>query len=163
MKRTGYPMNHEWHVCCNAANPIGDKETPRFMYDGKTMADEVPRMVMLFKQEREKSLPATHVQCHSCDPAGQPISENHLSCCLGVKCLECPALLALDKMQRVTPEQIDEAKAWTCAAHVVSSGGDTMGEGYLLHVGDRVYWERVYDNLAADDEPTRADQGGEAG
>ena len=34
------------------------------MYDAKTMADEVPRMVMLFQAERDlKSLPQTHQQC----------------------------------------------------------------------------------------------------
>jgi hypothetical protein len=157
MKRTEYPMNHEWHSVCNVANPVftTGENNLRYMYEGMRMADEVPRMAMLFKAEREKSLPNTHVQCHSCGPTGEPIPDNHLTCCKGVKCSECPALLAIEKMQRVTPEQIDQAKAWTCAAHIVSTGGDVMGEGYLLHVGDRMYWDRVHANLA-DQEPVDA-------
>jgi hypothetical protein len=73
--------------------------------------------------------------------------ENHLSCCLGVKCRECPELQALDAIEG-TPEQIDEAKAWTCVAHIAFSGGDVMREGYLLTVDDRMYWSRLYENLS---------------
>lgn len=44
------------------------------------------------------------------------------------------------------------AKAWTCAAHIVSSGGDVLREGYLLTVDDRMYWDKVYENLAGQQE-----------
>lgn len=155
MERTKYPLNHEWHVAVNrhgddwrkAGNEWG---AMRFMYEAKKMADEVPRMVMLFKAEREKTLPQTHKQCSMQDAV--PVKDNHLSCCLGVKARECPHLLALEKIERVTPDDVDEAKAWTCAAHIVSRGGDTMGEGYMLRVDDRMFWDNVYSSLAQTDE-----------
>lgn len=109
------------------------------------MADEVPRMAYVLRLERTGALPQRHQQCsHS------PVEkiENTLTCCLGVKCRECPYLLALEKAERMTPEQIDVAKAWTCAAHIVSKGGDVAREGYILTTGDRIYWDRVYESLS---------------
>ena len=155
MERTKYPLNHEWHVAVNrhsedwrkAGNEWG---AMRFMYEAKKMADEVPRMVMLFKAEREKTLPQTHKQCSMQDAV--PVKDNHLSCCLGMKARECPHLLALEKIERSTPDDVDEAKAWTCAAHIVSQGGDRMGEGYMLRVDDRMFWDNVYSSLAQPDE-----------
>jgi hypothetical protein len=47
---------------------------------------------------------------------------------------------------------VDTAKAWTCAAHIVSTGGDTMNEGFLLRVDDRMFWDNVYSSLAQTDE-----------
>jgi hypothetical protein len=142
-------MSHEWHVAVNRhqdALRADGKTWERFMYEAKTMADEIPRMVMLFKQEREKALPQTHQQCSMQSPV--PVKDNHLSCCIGVKARECPHLLALEKMERSTPEDIDTAKAWTCAAHIVSQGGDVMNEGYMLRVDDRMYWDSVYASLS---------------
>lgn len=55
-------------------------------------------------------------------------------------------------IERATPEDVDEAKAWTCAAHIVSQGGDRMGEGYMLRVDDRMFWDNVYSSLAQTDE-----------
>ena len=109
------------------------------MYEAKTMADEVPRLVLLFKREREGRNPSVHQQCSRSQPV--PVVDNHLSCCLGVKCRECPELLAIEKMEKSTPEEIDTAKAWTCAAHIVSEGGDPAGERYLMTVDDRMFWE----------------------
>jgi hypothetical protein len=149
MNRLEYPFDHEWHVSINkAADVLRDKgeKHPHYMYEAKTMADEVPRMIMIFKDEREKKLPQKHQQCSKQEL--EEIKNNHLSCCLGVKCSECPSLLALESIERVKPEDIDTAKAWTCAAHIVSRGGDTMGEGYLMTVGDRMYWDNVYSSLA---------------
>lgn len=155
MEQTKYPLNHEWHVAVNRHSDEwrkADKEwgEMRFMYEAKRMADEVPRMVMLFRQERENALPQTHQQCSMQAPV--PVKDNHLSCCLGVKARECPHLLALEKIERATPEDVDEAKAWTCAAHIVSQGGDRMGEGYMLRVDDRMFWDNVYSSLAQTDE-----------
>ncbi len=155
MEQTKYPLNHEWHVAVNRHSDEwrkADKEwgEMRFMYEAKIMADEVPRMVMLFRQERENALPQTHQQCSMQAPV--PVKDNHLSCCLGVKARECPHLLALEKIERATPEDVDEAKAWTCAAHIVSQGGDRMGEGYMLRVDDRMFWDNVYSSLAQTDE-----------
>jgi hypothetical protein len=154
VERPGYPFNHEWHVCINrfhdATKAIGTDRWRKWMYEAKAMADEVPRLAMLFHAEREGKLPQIHQQCSHSAP--EPIPQNELTCCLGVKCKACPELLALDSMQRVTPEQIDQAKAWTCAAHIVSQGGDPANEGYVLTTGDTMYWSRVYANLAASDE-----------
>jgi len=157
MNRLKYPLEHEWHVSVNRDQETQRKagkewSEARFMYDAKQMADEVPRMVMLFKQERDGALPQQHKQCSMQDPV--PVKDNHLSCCLGVKARECPHLLALEKIERCTPDDVDTAKAWTCAAHIVSQGGDTMNEGYMLRVDDRMFWDNVYANLShAGDAP----------
>lgn len=95
--------------------------------------------------EREGILPQEHQQCSRQDP--EPIT-NRLTCCLGVVCAECPYLLALERAEGVPPEKIDEMKAWTCAAHILMSGGDRAGEGYILTTSDRMYWDRVYASLA---------------
>lgn len=155
MERTKYPLSHEWHVAVNrhqdAQRAAGkDWSEARFMYEGKTMADEVPRMVMLFKAEREQALPQTHQQCSMQKPV--PVKDNHLSCCLGVKTRECPHLLALEKIERCTPDDVDAAKAWTCAAHIVSQGGDPANEGYLLRVDDRIFWDNVHASLMQEHE-----------
>ena len=155
MERLKYPLSHEWHVAVNRHSDerraAGNEWLKtRFMYDAKTMAGEVPRMVMLFKAEREKALPQTHQQCSM--QAQVPVKDNHLSCRLGVKARECPHLVALEKIERCTPDDIDAAKAWTCAAHIVSQGGDHMNEGYMLTVSDRMFWDNVYDSLAQSDE-----------
>ena len=151
MERLKYPLSHEWHAAVNRHSDerraAGNEwRKTRFMYNAKAMADEVPRMVMLFRQERENALPQTHQQCSQQAPV--PVNDNHLSCCLGVKARECPHLLALEKIERCTPADVDTAKAWTCAAHIVSTGGDTMKEGFLLRVDDRMFWDNVYANLA---------------
>ena len=155
MERLQYPLSHEWHVAVNRHSDEwrkADKEwgEMRFMYEAKSMADEVPRMVMLFRQERENALPQTHQQCSMQAPV--PVKDNHLTCCKGVKTRECTHLLALEKIARCTPADVDTAKAWTCAAHIVSTGGDVMNEGFLLRVDDRMYWDNVYSSLSQAEE-----------
>lgn len=149
---------HEWHVQINRhqdADPLG--EWKPWMYMAKDLADEVPRMALLHGMERRGELAKTHVQCHNaaCDNTPQAVPDNHLKCALGVECRKCPHLLALNTLP---PEQADTAKAWTCAAHILAETkgqGDGSGEGWLVTVDDRMYWERVYQNLAAaDEEPT---------
>ena len=157
MERLQQHLLHEWHAAVNrhsdawrkADKPWGEM---RFMYDARHMADEVPRMVMLFRQERESALPTTHQQCSMQAPV--PVADNHLTCCRGVKTRECPHLQALEKIERCTPQDVDTAKAWTCAAHIISNGGDIMNEGFLLRVNDRMFWDNVHANLA---------QGGQVG
>ena len=151
MKRLKYPLNHEWHVSINKhVNSPEMHKGNEFMYEAKNMADEVPRMIMLFKDERLGKLAKKHKQCSKQEP--EEIKENHLSCCKGVKCSECPQLLALESIERVEPEDIDTAKAWTCAAHIVSTGGDMAKEGYLMTVSDKMYWANVYESLAQSHE-----------
>lgn len=155
MQRTKYPLSHEWHVAVNRHSDEQRKAgkewgEARFMYEAMHLADEVPRMVMLFKQEREGTLPKMHKQCSMQDAV--PVKDNHLSCCLGMKARECPHLLALEKIERCDPDDVDTAKAWTCAAHIVSQGGDHANEGYMLRVDDRMYWDNVYASLSQSDE-----------
>lgn len=144
---------HEWHVAINRFSDFGrkrERDFPHFMYEAKRAASEVPRLIRLHREEREGKLPKVHQQC-SRSPVEQ-ISDNYLECCLGVKCKECPHLQALEKAE-LLPEQIDIAKAWTCVGHILETRGRNFvdtSEGYLLTVGDRMFWQRVYESLASD-------------
>ena len=141
MKKVKYPLEHEWHVAINQYHQKRENgaEYERWMYEAKKMSTEVTRLAQLFGKERRGEL------------AKVPIKNNHLKCCLGVECQKCPELLALDQIIRCTPEDVDVAKAWTCAVHIIVSGGDRANEGYVLTVGDRMFWDRVYKNLATHD------------
>lgn len=146
--RLDHRFSHEWHVAINKHHePFGKVEHQSWMYEAKDMADEVPRMIMLFAQERKAVLSTLHQQC-SRSPV-VPIEDNHLNCCLGVECRKCEFLLSIEKA-KLSPEQIDTAKAWTCAAHIIRSGGDVAREGFLLTAGDRMFWDNVYSSLASD-------------
>lgn len=156
MERLDSTLSHEWHVAINKYNDgkFGKDTYGKFMYEAKNLADEVPRLAILFKMERENKLPKIHKQCSM--SAAEPIIDNHLKCCLGTKCAECPYLAGID-LAKITPEQKDTAKAWTCAAHIISKGGDVMGEGYIMTVDDRMYWDNVYSSLSQSDNPTEAE------
>ncbi len=144
-------LDHNWHVVINKHIDGKSFAERRFMYEGKTMASEVPRMIRLFAKERLGQLRTTHQQC-SHSPV-VPVPKNELTCCLGVKCRECPEWLALEQITGASPDEIDTAKAWTCAAHIVSKGGDIQNEGYILTTDDRMFWDNVYQSLARDDGP----------
>lgn len=142
-------LDLNWHKAINNFNiPLIGEEFRKWMYEAKTLFQEVPRLKLLFAMEREGKLKKVHKQC-SLSPA-EPIAENYLTCCLGVKCCECPELKALDKIEKATLEQIDEIKAWTCSTHIVSQGGDPAGEGYILTVDDRMFWDNVYKSMMYD-------------
>jgi hypothetical protein len=54
----------------------------------------------------------------------------------------------------MSAEEKDQAKAWTCAAHIEYEKGKRSGilddsEGYVLHEGDKIYWQNVYESLAS--------------
>lgn len=148
-----------------------DRDGKDFMYQARHAAHEVPRLALLFRREREGKLGTVHKQC-SHDHAGTPVPDNHLTCCLGVECRKCPHLAALDAVQTrrtftrtgieegtgipiiepvdhpIPAEQRDVLKAWTCVTHILMRGGDHAGEGYVMTVDDRMYWENVYSSLA---------------
>src|ERR1700722_20407837 len=135
MERLNSRFSHEWHVAINKFN-VGKQGTgdwQSFMYEAKAAADEVPRLATLFQMERLGKLPAVHQQCSCCPP--EPVPSNHLICCLGTKCSECPMLKALDAAD-LSADEIDTAKSWTCATHIISKGGDVSGEGFILTVDD---------------------------
>jgi hypothetical protein len=141
-----------WHVAINQYEAESDAK--RFMYEAKRMADEVPRLALLFRMEREGQLTKTHQQC-SHDHEGSAVSDNHLTCCLGTEARRCDHLAQIDKIENtsyytVTDSDRDAMKAWTCAAHIAKSGGDVSGEGYMLTVDDRMYWNSVYQSLAGE-------------
>lgn len=155
--RLAYGSDHPWHVSINQFHDTLRKraqEHPEYadrwphrgwMYEAKDLSSEVPRMIQLFEMERAGKLKKIHQQCSMSEPV--PVEDNHLTCCLGVKCQSCPELRALDAAN-IPDDERDKAKAWTCAAHILSEGGDRAKEGYLLTVDDRMFWERVYASLA---------------
>lgn len=152
MNRPDRNFTHRWHVAINqfiwhSGNPkwTRDFSKHRFMYEAKTASDELPRLMVLFAMERTGKLRTVHQQCSHSEP--EPIVKNELTCCLGVKCAECPELQGVAAMEG-TPEEIDTAKAWTCVAHILSKEGDVAGEGYILTTDDRMYWDRLHANLA---------------
>lgn len=163
-------ISHEWHVALNqydapfssdsgtSTDASGDAKG--FMYDAKHLADELPRMILVFGMERRAELAKVHHQC-SRDAEGEPVRDNHLTCCLGIECRACPHLAVIDRVATrrdytvrpsvevpVTGEERDAMKAYTCAAHILSSGGDPANEGWLVTVDDRMYWDNVHRSLA---------------
>lgn len=144
---------YRWHYALNDYNTIGGQHHS-FMYQAKALSTEVPRLALLFEMERNDKLPKIHRQCSHSEP--EQVIDNHLTCCLGVVCRECPHLRALDKAD-ITPEERDTTKAWTCATHVLMSlelegwSGIDTSEGYILTTDDRMYWDNVYASLAAVD------------
>lgn len=155
----------EWHERINRHN-AAHKPWQHWMYDAKDLAEEAGRLPLLFERERKGALPKTHRQCSHSE--SEQIQDNHLTCALGVACRDCPHLKALEERSTrdIDPAQLDQIKAWTCIAHinaVMWSGerGDPgrsfvdTSEGYVLTTGDRMYWDRVYQNMACPDpEPT---------
>ena len=116
------------------------------MYEAKNAALEVPRLAILFERERTGTLSKTSQRCsHSGE---QVIEDNFLSCCLGVKCKECSHLKALDAA-KLTSDQIDWIKAWTCTGHILSKGGEMAGEGFITTVDERMFWDGVYESLSS--------------
>ncbi|MDE2101187.1 MAG: hypothetical protein KGL39_28335, partial [Patescibacteria group bacterium] len=160
MKALGGDVNHQWHVAINRRSEEcreAKEEWPKWMYAAKEAAGEVPRLALLFAKERLGQLCKTFRRCSCCSDQ-KHVVDNHLTCCLGVECRKCPHLAALDKAE-LPPEQRDWIKAWTCAGHILTGGGDMAGEGFLMTVDDRMYWDSVHESLASscgsDDDETQ--------
>ena len=136
---------HEWHVAINAHVREEGFDQTKFMYEAKSGLSELARLPYVFARERKGELPKIHQQCSTSAPVEMP--ENYLMCCLGKKCRECPILKAIDAMKG-TDEEKDIAKAMTCVTHIISRGGDMANEGYILDCSDRMFWNRVHENLA---------------
>lgn len=144
----GRDRDHAWHVAINErsrAMQAAGEEFPHWMYDAKKTAQEVPRMALVFRMEREGKLAKVFRRCGCCSDK-KHIAENYTTCALGVKCRECPHLLALDKAE-LAPEERDWVKAWTCAGHILSSG-DVFCDGFIATVDDAMYWDSVMESLA---------------
>lgn len=156
MNRLDHDLSWKWHTAINTYSMANTHLS--WMYQAKNAADEIPRMTLLFEMERNGKLAKVHHQC-SHDTAGTPVSDNHLSCCMGIECRKCPMLLAFDGID-LPLEQIDQIKAWTCATHILTETGkpdhafDTS-EGFLLTVDDVLYWSNLHESLASmsNDDP----------
>lgn len=146
--------DHEWHVALNQYNQIGG-EFRHWMYRAKEASREVGRLARLFRAEREGTLPKIHRQC-SLSPA-EPIPENKLTCCLGVVCNECPHLKAI-RMAKLSEQDAYDAMAWTCVGHILEESAtkhvDTS-EGFILTTDDRMFWNNVYQSMAATDDDSK--------
>lgn len=130
-----------WHGALNGEG-IGN-QAPHWMYTAKMVADEVPRMILLFEQER-RGLPAAYKMCgHDPRPA-TPLPDNHLTCALGKQCRKCPFLARIEERTTMTNEAKDEAKAWTCATHILlESKPERYFEGFLHDKSEAVFNERL--------------------
>lgn len=132
---------NEWHGALNGQG-IGN-QAPHWMYTAKMVADEVPRMILLFESERRGL--ATHYKMCGHDPRpAKPLPDNHLRCALGKECRKCPFLARIEAKENMTNEAKDEAKAWTCATHILlESKTERYFEQFLRDKSDDAFDERM--------------------
>jgi hypothetical protein len=138
-----------WHGALNGEG-IGN-QAPHWMYIAKMISDEVPRMILLFEYERTGRLGSSYKMCgHDPRPA-TPLPDNHLSCVLGKECRKCPFLSRIDANERITSEAKDEAKAWTCATHVLlESKIDVYMEGIVHDKSHAAFEARLIESFGAE-------------
>jgi hypothetical protein len=144
-----HDIEHKWHGALNEYNSK-QKEFKHWMYNAKTIVTEIPRLKILFEVERLNKLPTEHKQCSMAVTV--PVKDNHLTCCLGITCRECPELLILDKIE-ASIEDIDEIKAYTCTAHILYEAAKRIvdtSEGFILTEDDKMYWQNVYKSLSSE-------------
>jgi hypothetical protein len=144
--------DHEWHVAINRYSDqiraAGGNWWPRMMYTAKMVSDEVPRMILLFMRERT-GLPTQFKACAHDPRPSTPLPDNHLRCALGQACRACPHLAAIEASATMTNEAKDEAKAWTCATHILlESNGDDFFESFLHDKSDAAYDARLANSLS---------------
>jgi hypothetical protein len=139
--------DHEWHGVINKFQNglrAAGKEWEGWLYTARMVSDEVPRMILLFEQER-RGMPTSYKMCGH-DPApATPLPDNHLRCHLGQQCRTCPYLQAIEAADNMTDEAKDEAKAWTCATHILlASQLDAFFDGaFLRDKSDDAFNERM--------------------
>jgi len=163
--------NHLFHVWINSEatrfREYGVAEKPhhgfdpheRGLYDFKSAMQLLEYLPKQITRERTKSLPLVHQQyLHS---APEPIPENHLTCWLGERLDACPILKRLrasfDEYRlkhpyyaSVTDEQVDGVAAQVCVWHLLMGqpGFVDWQEGAVQTTSDRMFWDRLYRNLA---------------
>jgi hypothetical protein len=146
--------DHEWHVAINAYSDAERKDrmpSVGWMYTAKRVADEVPRMIMLFEYERKKQLSSSFKMCGHDPRPGVQLPDNHLRCALGKECRACPHLASIDSHEKMTPEAKDEAKAWTCATHILlESETDSYIETFLRDKSDDAFDDRLAQSFSAE-------------
>jgi hypothetical protein len=103
-----------------------------WLYTAMMVSDEVPRMILLFEQER-RGLATSWKMCGNDPSPPEQLPDNHLRCHLDQQCRKCPYLQAIEAAPNMTSEAKDEAKAWTCATHILlESEPATFFDGALL-------------------------------
>ncbi|MCY1167804.1 hypothetical protein D9M73_77770 [compost metagenome] len=154
--------DHGWHSAINKFSdsdfykrPVdgSNKDWPRMMYEAKQLSDEVPRMILKFESER-RGLPTGFKMCgHDGRPA-MPLPDNHLRCALGQECRKCPYLGAIEAAPDMTNEAKDEAKAWTCATHILrETSADAHLEEFIYDKGDVAFHARMAASYADMEAP----------
>lgn len=139
----------EWHGALNGKE-IKD-HAPHWMYTAKMISDEVPRMILLFEYERTGRLGNSYKMCSRDPRPATPLPDNHLRCALGLACRKCPFLARIDAQEGMTPEAKDEAKAWTCATHVMlESKPDVYLETILHDKSDDAFNARLVASLGSE-------------
>jgi len=140
---------NEWHRALNGEGI--DDQAPHWMYTAKMISDEVPRMILLFEYERTGRLGSSYKMCgHDPRPATL-LPDNHLYCALGKQCRKCPFLARIEANERMTPEAKDEAKAWTCATHVLlERKPEDYMETILRDKSDDAFESRLVASFAAE-------------
>jgi hypothetical protein len=136
------------------------------LYDFKSAMNTLPYLTRMIEKERKRELPMVHQQCSRQSP--EPLPENFLTCAFGVKLRECQILARLnatfDEMRSkpypdgqpsyyrdIPDSEIDKAKAMACVWHMLMGNGKAFvdwNEGAVQDESDKIYWRRVYDNLA---------------
>jgi hypothetical protein len=140
--------SNEWHGALNGKG-LGE-QAPHWMYTAKMISDEVPRMILLFELER-KGLPSSYKMCGHDPRPPTPLPDNHLRCELGKECRKCPFLARIESNEKMTNEAKDEAKAWTCATHVLlESKMDRYMESILSDKSHDAFNARLFESFAAE-------------
>lgn len=143
-----------WHGAINRFSDVqrkSGKDYTGWMYTAKMVSDEVPRMILLFEEERRGRLPVSYKMCGLDQRPATELQDNHLRCGLGRQCRECPYLSAIEAAENMTVEAKDEAKAWTCATHILleSKPNDHI-EQFMRDKSDDAFDARLAESFGAE-------------
>ena len=158
--------DHLWHVWINKRQSERGKDQPweHSLYEFKSMLEFLSYGGKQIADAFEGKLPQTYQQC-SRQPVEQLKVLNTLRCSReGIDVTECPILLSLaatfEERKEVLPRTVlYDLMAKTCAWHIYAMAvGIPEGHhfaidtsmGYLMDETDRMFWDRVLTNMAAD-------------
>ena len=147
-------FDHEMHVNINrrqdALREKGEK-WEHWIYEAKTLPNEIARLTRLFQLDRKGELPKLYKHC-SLSPV-EALPENSLMCCLGTEPKTCEILTqAFAGMDQFPAEMIDSAKAHVCVTHILTESATRLidtSEGYVTDSTHREFWRRTYESMAA--------------
>jgi DNA-directed RNA polymerase subunit RPC12/RpoP len=147
-------FDHAMHVNINkrqnALRKAGS-EREHWLYEAKTLPNEIARLTRLFQLERAGELPTGFRYCPHSEVEQTP--DNRLMCCLGKEPKRCEILLeTFAGMEAFPIEMIERAKADVCATHILTESAKRLidtSEGYVTDATDRAFWQRTYEGMAA--------------